>query len=55
MEWSAESLIYVQQEGAIDSNGNRVGFSNEPTSREYYFEVYPLMRGRFEFNDEIEE
>ena len=55
MEWSAESLIYVQQEGGIDSNGNRVGFSNEPTSREYYFQAYPLMRGRYEFNDEIVE
>lgn len=55
MEWSAESLIYVQQENGVDSNGNRVGFSNEPTSREYYFQAYPLMRGRFEFNDEIVE
>ena len=55
MEWSPENLIYIQQEGGIDSNGNRVGFSNEPTSREYYFQAYPLMRGRYEFNDEIEE
>ena len=55
MEWSAESLIYVQQENGVDSNGNRVGFSNEPTSREYYFQAYPLMRGRYEFNDEIVE
>ena len=55
MEWSAESLIYVQQEDGVDSNGNRVGFTNEPTSREYYFQADPLMRGRFEFNDEIEE
>ena len=55
MEWSAESLIYVQQEGGVDSKGDHVGFSNEPTSREYYFQVYPLMRGRYEFNDEIEE
>ena len=55
MEWSAESLIYVQQEGGVDSNGDHVGFANEPTSREYYFQAYPLMRGRYEFNDEIEE
>ena len=55
MEWSAESLIYFQQESSVDSNGSRVGFSNEPTSREYYFQAYPLMRGRYEFNDEIEE
>ncbi len=55
MEWSAENLIYIQQENGIDSNGNHVGFSNEPTSREYYFQAYPLMRGRYEFNDEIAE
>ena len=55
MEWSAENLIYIQQEGGIDSNGDNVGFSNEPTSREYYFQAYPLMRGRYEFNDEIVE
>ena len=55
MEWSAENLIYIQQDMGIDSNGNHVGFSNEPTSREYYFQAYPLMRGRYEFNDEITE
>jgi hypothetical protein len=55
MEWSAENLIYIQQEMGVDSNGNNVGFSNEPTSREYYFQAYPLMRGRYEFNDEITE
>lgn len=55
LEWSAESLIYTQQDNGTDSAGNRVGFDNEPTSHEYYFEKYPLLRGRFEFNDEIEE
>lgn len=55
MEWSAENLIYIQQDMGVDSNGNNVGFSNEPTSREYYFQAYPLMRGRYEFNDEITE
>ena len=55
MEWSAENLIYIQQDNGVDSQGNRVGFSNEPTSREYYFQAYPLMRGRYEFNDEMEE
>lgn len=55
MEWGAESLIYTQQDNGTDSKGKRVGFDNEPTSQEYYFEKYPLLRGRFEFNDEIEE
>ena len=53
MEWAPEILIFTQLEHAIDSEGNNAGFSNEPTSREYYFQKYPLMRGRFEFNDEI--
>lgn len=55
LEWVPENLIYVQQEKGIDSNGNLAGFDNAPTSREYYFEAYPLLRGRFEFNDIIEE
>jgi hypothetical protein len=55
MEWGAEVLIYPQLEKAIDSKGNNVGFDNVPTNYEYYFEKYPLYRGRYEFNDEMEE
>lgn len=55
MEWGAEVLLYPQLEKAIDSKGNSVGFDNVPTNYEYYFEAYPLYRGRYEFNDEIEE
>lgn len=55
MEWGAEVLIYPQLEKAIDSNGNNVGFDNVPTNYEYYFEAYPAYRGRYEFNDEMEE
>lgn len=55
MEWGAESFIYPQQESAVDSHGRATGFDNAPTSREYYFEAYPLMRGRYEFKDEITE
>ncbi len=55
MEWGAETLIYSQQEKGIDSDGNEVGFDNVPTSQEYYFEAYPLLRDRYEFNDTIEE
>jgi hypothetical protein len=53
MEWAAEILIYPQQEQGVDSNGVYVGFDNIPTSTEYYFQRYPLYRGRFEFNDEM--
>lgn len=54
MEWSAETLVYPQQEKGIDSDGKNVGFNNVPTSQEYYFEAYPLLRDRYEFNDTIE-
>lgn len=54
MEWGAETLIYTQQEKGIDSNGNEVGFDNVPLSQEYYFEAYPLLRDRYEFNDTME-
>ncbi|MBO5890982.1 MAG: hypothetical protein J6Q28_06115 [Alistipes sp.] len=55
MEWGAEVLIYPQLEKAIDSEGNSVGFENVPTNYEYYFEAYPDYRGRYEFNEEMEE
>ncbi|MBR5205590.1 MAG: hypothetical protein IKW52_00290 [Alistipes sp.] len=55
LEWTPTTFIYVQQETCYDTEGNVPSFSNVPTSQEYYFEKYPLMRGRFEFNDEIEE
>ena len=53
MEWAAEVLVFPQQEKSYDSDGNIVGFSNVPTSREYYFEAYPLYRSRYEFKDEM--
>ena len=55
LEWSPESSIHTQMEKSLNSNGENVGFSNVPTNREYYFEMYPLYRGRYEFNDVIEE
>lgn len=54
MEWSPTVLIYQQMESATDSHGAVVGFDNVPTSTEYYFEAYPLYRGRYEYNDEME-
>lgn len=54
LEWNTNILLYPQQESCYDSEGNVPHFDNTPSSQEYYFEKYPLMRGRFEFNDEIE-
>ncbi len=55
MEWGSEVLVYPQLEKGYDSEGNLVGFTNTPTSSEYYFEAYPLYRSRYEFKDEIAE
>lgn len=55
LEWGPEVLIYPQQEAAVDSNGKSAGFNNAPTSAEYYFQKYPLYRGRYEYNTENEE
>jgi hypothetical protein len=54
MEWNALTYIFPQQEASFDSQGNKSGFSNDYGSYEFYFEKYPLMRGRYEFNDEME-
>ncbi|MBE6175989.1 MAG: hypothetical protein E7146_03205 [Rikenellaceae bacterium] len=54
LEWGPEILVFPQQESATDSDGKAAGFSNVPKSTEYYFERYPLYRGRYEFNDEME-
>jgi hypothetical protein len=54
MEWNALTFIFPQQEASFDSQGNKSGFSNDYGSYEFYFEKYPLMRGRYEFNDEME-
>lgn len=55
LEWGPEVLIFPQQEKAVDSDGKSVGFDNAPANFEYYFEKYPLYRGRYEFNEETEE
>lgn len=55
MEWGAEVLIYPQQEKSTNSNGKPVGFDNVPSNTEYYFEAYPLYRGKYEYNEETEE
>ena len=54
MEWNALTFIFPQQEASFDSEGNKSGFINDYSSYEFYFEKYPLMRGRYEFNDEME-
>jgi hypothetical protein len=54
LEWGPEVLIFPQQENGVNSDGKSVGFENAPANFEYYFEMYPLYRGRYEFNEEME-
>ncbi|MBO7283335.1 MAG: hypothetical protein J6U73_08075 [Alistipes sp.] len=48
LEWGPEVLIFPQQEKAVNSEGESVGFDNAPANFEYYFKKYPLYRGRYE-------
>lgn len=54
LDWFPESLIYMQQANAYDSNGTVVKFDNEPTDYEYYFEFFPGYRKKYEIVEEIE-
>ena len=54
LEWGPEVLIFPQQEKSVDSEGKSVGFNEVPASFEFYFEKYPLYRGRYEFNEDME-
>lgn len=55
LEWGPAVLIFPQQEKSVNSEGKSVGFNDVPSSFEYYFEKYPKYRGRYEFNENIEE
>ena len=55
LEWGPAVLIFPQQEKSVNSDGKSVGFNDVPSSFEYYFEKYPKYRGRYEFNENIEE
>lgn len=56
--WNPYSMIFQQELSAINSNGDKVGFSNEPTSLSNYsntgytegsyYEVYPGRKPDYE-------
>lgn len=54
-EWMPGLLVYNQQEGGKNSEGENVGFSNAPTNYEYYYTAFPLLRAVYELKEEIEE
>lgn len=55
LSWYPELLIFNQQEQGIDSKGKLVGFSNQPTTFEYYYEALPGTREKYELKEEITE
>ena len=55
LDWFPESLIYMQQVNAYDSDGAVVKFDNEPTDYEYYFDFFPGYREKYEIKEEIED
>lgn len=55
LDWFPESLIYMQQVNAYDSEGKSAKFDNEPTNYEYYFEFFPGYREKYEIKEELED
>ena len=55
LDWFPESLIYMQQVNAYDSEGKSAKFDNEPTNYEYYFEFFPGYREKYELKEELED
>lgn len=55
LEWYPESLIFMQQDKGIDSNGKVVGFTDVPTDYEYYYSFFPGYKEKYEIKEVIEE
>ena len=54
-DWFPESLIYMQHNNGLDSNGKVAKFDNEPTDYEYYYRFFPGYREKYELKEEIED
>lgn len=55
LEWIPELLIFNQQEQGLNSIGELVRFNNVPQTFDYYYDVFPGMREKFELKEEITE
>lgn len=53
--WVPEYLLFVQQENGINSEGVLVGFDNEPVTFDYYYNVFPGTRDKYEIKEEMTE
>ena len=47
--------MFVQQENGINSEGVLVGFDNEPVTFDYYYNVFPGTRDKYEIKEEMTE
>ncbi len=54
LDWFPESLIYMQKENGLDSNGKLVKFDNEPTDYKYYYDFFPGYEKKYEIIEERE-
>ena len=54
IDWFPESLIYMQKENGLNSEGDLVKFDNEPTNYEYYYNFFPGYRKKYEIVEEFE-
>lgn len=54
LDWFPESLIYMQQVNAYDSEGKLVKFDNEPTDYKYYYDFFPGYEKKYEIIEERE-
>lgn len=53
LEWIPELLVFNQYEQGINSAGLPVRFDNEPKTFDYYYDVFPGMREKYELKDEV--
>ena len=52
LEWIPEILIFNQYEKGINTFGEAVGFDNVPSTFDYYYDVFPGMREKYELKEE---
>lgn len=53
LEWGPEILIFNQYEKGINTSGTAVGFENVPLTFDYYYDVFPGMREKYELKEEV--
>lgn len=55
LDWFPESLIFMQKENGLNSEGQIVKFNNEPTDYEYYYDFFPGYQKKYEIKEERDE